>query len=256
MRPPLVLAYHALGRHSPELDPNNLMVDPDRFRQQISLLRRRGYRFIPLSELARHLDGGSPRSRTCVVTFDDGTTDGLEVVAPLLEELDVPATFFACPGLLGQPHFAMPEQAGVRLMNADQLRRLASMRLAEIGSHTNTHADLSAAGEQDAYREMSSSKKALEEIVQRPVSSFAYPRCGYSPACPQAARRSGYSVAVTCGGLGGLRRFELARESVDPLDGRVGFALKSRGWFWPLHRSLPGRLARAAIRPLRHGTAG
>ena len=248
MRPPVVLAFHARGRHSPELDPNNLMVDPDRFRQQISLLRRRGYRFIPLSELARHLDGGSPRSRTCVVTFDDGTTDGLEVVAPLLEELDVPATFFACPGLLGHGE--------VRLMNADQLRRLASMRLAEIGSHTNTHADLSAAGEQDAYREMSSSKKALEEIVQRPVSSFAYPRCGYSPACPQAARRSGYSVAVTCGGLGGLRRFELARESVDPLDGRVGFALKSRGWFWPLHRSLPGRLARAAIRPLRHGTAG
>jgi peptidoglycan/xylan/chitin deacetylase (PgdA/CDA1 family) len=254
MRPPLVLAYHALGRHSPALDPHNLVVDPARFRRQVSLLRRRGYRFIPLSELARHLDGGSPLSRTCVLTFDDGTVDALEVVAPLLEELDVPATFFACPGLLGKPHVDMPSQAGVRLMNADQLRRLASVRLAEIGSHTNTHADLSAAGEQDAYREMSSSKQSLEELLQQPVSSFAYPRCGYSPACPQAARRSGYSVAVTCGGLGGWRRFELARESVDSLDGRVGFALKSRGWFWPLRRSLPGRLARATTRPLRHGT--
>ena len=254
MRPPLVLAYHALGRHSAALDPHNLMVDPARFRRQVSLLRRRGYRFIPLSELARHLDGGSPPSRTCVLTFDDGTVDSLEVVAPLLEELDVPATFFACPGLLGQPHFDMPAQAGVRLMNADQLRRLASVRNAEIGSHTNTHADLSTAGEQDAYGEMSSSKQALEELLQQPVSSFAYPRCGYSPACPEAARRSGYAVAVTCGGLGGWRRFELARESIDSLDARVGFALKSRGWFWPLHRSLPGRLARAATRPLRHGT--
>jgi peptidoglycan/xylan/chitin deacetylase (PgdA/CDA1 family) len=230
------------------------MVDPARFRQQVSLLRRRDYRFIRLSELAWHLDRSSHPSRTCVLTFDDGTVDALEVVAPLLEELDVPATFSPAQGSSAS-RISTCLRRRVRLMNADQLRRLASVRLAEIGSHTNTHADLSAAGQQDAYREMSSSKRALEEILQQPVSSFAYPRCGYSPACPQAARRSGYSVAVTCGGLGGWRRFELARESVDSLDRRVGFALKSRGWFWPLHRSLPGRLTRAAIRPLRHGTA-
>ena len=256
MRPPLVLAYHGLGRFSRALDPHNLMVDPARFRAQLSVLRRRGYRLLALSEFAQGLDDGPPARGTCALTFDDGTVDNLEVVAPLLAEFQAPATFFVCPGLLGEPHFDMPAQAGVRLMNAGELRELASSPLVEIGSHTMAHTELSSASEADAHREMADSKAALEELLQLSVHSFAYPKCGYSPGCPEAARRAGYAVAVTCADLGGWRRFELSRESIDTLDGRIGFALKSRRLFWPLRRSVPGRLVRAAARPLRHGADG
>jgi peptidoglycan/xylan/chitin deacetylase (PgdA/CDA1 family) len=256
MRPPLVLAYHGLGCYPRTLDPHNLMVDPLLFRRQIHTLRRRGYQFIRLSQLVASLPHGRPPGRTCALTFDDGTVDNLQVVAPLLAELDAPATFFVCPGLLGERHSSYPAAAGVRMMNADELRQLASSPLAEIGSHTSTHADLSMASEEAAHREMVGSKHALEELLQVEIRAFAYPKCGYSPACPQAARRAGYTVAVTCGGLGGWRPFELSRESVDSLDGRLGFALKSRRLFWPLRNSLPGRLARGAVRPLRHGTGG
>ena len=99
---------------------------------------------------------------------------------------------------------------------------------------------------------MASSKLALEELLQRPVHSFAYPKCAYSPSCPAAARRAGYEVAVTCAGRGGWRRFELARENIDSLDRRISFALKSRGLFLPLRESRAGRLLRGAARPLRH----
>jgi peptidoglycan/xylan/chitin deacetylase (PgdA/CDA1 family) len=228
------------------------MVDPARFRGQIAAVRRRGYRFVPLLEFVRGVEAGRPPGRTCVLTFDDGTADNLEVIAPLLAELAVPATFFVCPGLLGEPHFGFPPAAGVRLMRADELRELASLPLAEIGSHTSTHADLSAVSEPEAHREMVESRDALQELLGLEIHAFAYPRCLYSPACPEAARRAGYKVAVTCAGLGGWRPFELARESIDSLDGRIGFALKSRRLFWPLRNSAPGRLARAAVRPLRH----
>ena len=157
--------------------------------------------------------------------------------------------------LIGEFPSAALSSAGVRLMTAEELMKLASSPLVEIGSHTSSHADLSQASEEDAYREMADSRGTLQELLQLPIDSFAYPKCGYSPACPAAARRAGYSAAVTCAGLGGWSRFELARESVDSLDGRIGFALKSRGLFWPLRRSLPGRLARAAARPLRHGAS-
>jgi peptidoglycan/xylan/chitin deacetylase (PgdA/CDA1 family) len=257
MKPALVLAYHGLGSYPRPLDPHNLMVAPERFRQQMGILKRRGYRFVTLAELTRRLsEGRAPDAGICAVTFDDGTVDNLEVLAPLLAEQGVPATIFACPGLLGRSHFAMPDAAGVKLMNAEQLRELASSPFVDIGSHTNEHVDLSHASAADAYREMASSKAALEELLQLPVDAFAYPRCSYSPECPQAARRAGYSVAVTCGGRGGWRLFELARESIDSLDRKVGFALKSRGLFLPLRESAPGRIARAAVRPLRHGRAG
>jgi peptidoglycan/xylan/chitin deacetylase (PgdA/CDA1 family) len=253
MKPALVLAYHGLGSLPRSLDPHNLMVPPARFRRQVLTLRRRGYRFLTLAAMAERLrEGCVPDAGTCAVTFDDGTLDNLEVLAPLLGELEVPVTVFACPGLLGQAHFAMPPAADVRLMDAAELRALASSPLVEVGSHTNAHTVLSQASTEEAYDEMASSKAALEELLQRPVAAFAYPKCGYSPHCPEAARRAGYSVAVTCGGRGGWRRFELARESIDPLDGAVGFALKSRRLFHPLRESAPGRAARAAVRPLRH----
>jgi peptidoglycan/xylan/chitin deacetylase (PgdA/CDA1 family) len=238
------------------MDPHNLMVSPTRFRGQMQALLRRGYQFVPLTEFAETMTEGGSGGGVCALTFDDGTVDNLEVVAPLLAELELPATVFACPGLLGQSHFAMPPEAGVRLMDAEELRALAASPFVEIGSHTNTHVDLSMACAEEAYSEMASSKAAFEELLQRPVVTFAYPKCRYSSACPEAARRAGYAVAVTCGGLGGWRPFELSRESIDPLDGRIGFALKSRKLFRPLRESLPGRLARSAIRPLRHPGAG
>jgi peptidoglycan/xylan/chitin deacetylase (PgdA/CDA1 family) len=256
LRPSLVLAYHGLGPHNSGLDPHNLMVEPVRFRRQMETLMHRGYRFVTLHELVDHLAEAGSGGGLCALTFDDGTVDNLEVLAPLLAELRLPATVFACPGLLGQRHFAMPPKSGVRLMNADELRELASSPFIEIGSHTNTHADLSTATAEAAYREMVSSKVALEDLLQESVDSFAYPKCCYSSACPDAARRAGYRVAVTCIGLGGWQRFELARESIDSLDGRVSFALKSRKLFLPLRESLPGRLVRTVTRPLRHPAAG
>jgi peptidoglycan/xylan/chitin deacetylase (PgdA/CDA1 family) len=255
MRPALVLAYHGLGCYPRALDPYNLMVDPVHFRRQVATLRRRGYRFVSLAELAAHLDDGALPDGIVALTFDDGTVDNLELLAPLLAELELPATVFACPGLLGAAHFAMPPEAGVRLMNGAELRALASTPLVEIGSHTREHTELSGASADQAYEEMSRSKAALEELLQRPVDAFAYPKCHYSANCPEAARRAGYLVAVTCAGNGGRRRFELARESIDSLDRRLTFALKSRRLFLPLRESLPGRIARNVARPLRHDSA-
>jgi peptidoglycan/xylan/chitin deacetylase (PgdA/CDA1 family) len=253
MRPALVLAYHGLGSFRRELDPHNLMVEPDRFRRQMLTLKRRNYRFVTLSRFATYLVDRSPPDGVCALTFDDGTVDNLTLLLPLLKELDIPATIFACPGLFGQSHFAMSPAASVRLMTASELRDLASSSLVEIGSHTSEHTDLSTSSADEAYHVMTSSKQQLEELLQRPVDTFAYPKCHYSAVCPDAARRAGYSVAVTCHGLGGWNRFELTRESIDSLDGQITFALKSRMLFWPLRRSAPGRLGRAAARPFRHG---
>jgi peptidoglycan/xylan/chitin deacetylase (PgdA/CDA1 family) len=252
----LVLAYHGLGSYPRELDPFNLMVEPERFRWQVSNLRRRGYRFVSLKALAAQLErpGGVPRG-LAALTFDDGTTDNLTVLAPLLAELELPATVFACPGLLGKRHFAMPAEAGVKLMDAEELRMLASSPFVEIGSHTSRHTELADASTDEAYAEMTKSKQELEELLQTDVDTFAYPKCGYSADCPDAARRAGYAVAVTCGGLGGWRRWELARESIDSLDGRLTFALKSRKLFLPMRESLLGRAARRAARPIRHARA-
>lgn len=249
-----MLAYHGLGRFPRELDPYNLMLDPARLRAQVRSLRRRGYSFVRLSQLAGWIDGRPPRA-VCALTFDDGTLDNLTLLAPLLRELRLPATVFACPGILGEPHFAMPPAAGVRLMDAGELQQLSRFEQIEIGSHTVAHTDLSRADGEQALADMSESKRMLEELLQREVGAFAYPKCDYSRACPQAAESAGYELAVTCAGRGGWKRFELARESIAAIDGRLTFELKSRKLFDPLRASSAGRLATRALRPLRHRSA-
>lgn len=248
---PLVLHYHGLGELPRRLDPYELMLSPAAFRSQVGLLKKRGYRFVAQQELARMLTAGEPLDDVCSITFDDGTADNATVLPPLLEALGVPATIFACPGLLGKPYSFTEPEAKVRVMNGEELRQTAAHPLIEIGSHTREHTVLEHASVEEAFAEMSASRTALEERLGHPVLSFAYPNCVYSPACPEAARRVGYTSAVTCGRRGGLDPYELRRESPNRKDGRLRFELKARGVFHDVWDVPPIRLARAVTRPLR-----
>lgn len=240
--PSVVLHYHNLGSVPRVQDPHNLTVSVSAFERQLASLRRRGYEFVTASEFAARLTSEGPPPGLCSLTFDDGTPDNLEVLPEMLARHEARATVFVCPGLLGRPHSGFPPDAGIRLMDAGEVLELASLGSVEVGSHTNLHTSLDEANEEFAYREMASSKIALEELLDRPVTGFAYPSCGYSPACPGAARRAGYSVAVTCAFRGSWAPHELQRESVTALDGRLAFELKSRRLWTPLHHSWLGGL--------------
>ena len=227
--PPLILAYHGIAEVAPEHDPDMLFVSPDRFRAQVERLRKRGYELVAMAEFARRLAAGGPPRGACALTFDDGTLDLHQRLLPILRDLGVPGTVFACPGLLGQAYPWSDAAADVRFMTAEELRELSRNPLIEVGSHTREHADLDEATLEGALEEMAESKHELEELIGAPVVSFAYPRCRYSPACPEAAERAGYTSAVTCGGKGSWSPFELRREMVHTPDGPLIFALKSRG---------------------------
>ena len=92
----------------------------------------------------------------------------------------------------------------------------------------------------------------LFRSLGEPIPSFCYPGCLYSPACPEAARKAGYTSAVTCGARGSWDPFQLKRETLHTPDGQVTFALKSRGLFYGIRETPPARLARWATRPYRH----
>lgn len=240
---PLLLAYHCVDRVARRHDPNHLVVSPERFGSQVRRLQRRGYDFVTVSEFAGRLRASGPPAGVCALTFDDGSADNARDLPQLLERLGVPATLFVCPGLLGVPHPWLAPEAGVRLMTEPELKKVATNAFIEIGSHTRTHTDLGSAGVAEALEEMTSSKRDLEGLLGREVSSFAYPFCRYSRACPEAAERAGYLCAVTCEGRGGWRPYELRREAVAAWDIGLTFELKARGFYHAFLRSRTGRWA-------------
>ena len=60
-----------------------------------------------------------------------------------------------------------------------------------------THANLDKLDDQQCLAELIESKSALEQLIQQPVSSFAYPFGIYSSRDVKLAREAGYSNAVT-----------------------------------------------------------
>ena len=91
--PVIVLAYHRVTRL--QTDPHQLAVTPDNFRAQMQYLRR-NCRCLRFEDNWTGL-----REPAVVVTFDDGYADNLYQALPLLEEAELPATFFISSGILG-----------------------------------------------------------------------------------------------------------------------------------------------------------
>jgi peptidoglycan/xylan/chitin deacetylase (PgdA/CDA1 family) len=228
------------------------MVPPDSFRRQVARLRRRGYRFVSQSEFARRLVAGQPLDDTCSLTFDDAPADNATTLVGLLEELDLRATVYVCPDLLGERYPFVAAEANMRICTLEEIRRLCANTRIEIGSHTRRHTPLGRAGPKEAYEEMRASRDELEHMLEIEVRSFAYPSCEYSAACPAAAERAGYTSAVTCGPRGSLSAFELERASPSPGDGPLTFELKARGDFFTVRDLPPTRLARWALRRVRY----
>lgn len=97
-----ILAYHRVleSIESPGFyfDLDLVSASAERFRAQMTLIRRR---FHPLrfEELIACLDKGRrPPPRAVLVTFDDGYDDNYRVAFPILRELDLSAMFFVSTG--------------------------------------------------------------------------------------------------------------------------------------------------------------
>jgi len=75
---------------------------PRGFERQLRFLRRTA-KVVPLVTALDDLAAGRPIGpRAVALTFDDGYRDHLELAAPTLQRLGLPATFFLVPGLLSR----------------------------------------------------------------------------------------------------------------------------------------------------------
>lgn len=96
-----------------------------------------------------------------------------------------------------------------RAMTADELIELCADGLVEIGSHTATHPVLAALPPAAQRVELNASKARLEQVVQRPVTSFSYPNGSVSAQLPALVREAGYACACAS-------HWDVARPGSDP----------------------------------------
>lgn len=229
--PPLVLCYHAV---SPGWDCAEA-IEPAVLEGQVRNLLDRGLRPRTISELL------SPDSSeaTFAITFDDAFESLQTHALPLLERLGVPATIYAPTnyvesgelmrwGKLGR-WAGTPHEEELRPLSWDGVRALAAAGW-EVGSHTASHPHLTELGPEEADRELRTSRSAVEEALQRPCESIAYPFGDYDAGVVRNAGDAGYASGVTL--LDGIRRrlpwtsdLEIPRQGVYRGTGNAQFRL-------------------------------
>ncbi len=86
------------------------------------------------------------------------------------------------------------------VMSADEIRDLTKGGLIDVGGHTQTHPVLAALSYQGQIKEIKESKKHLENILERPVTSYSYPygtRSDYTFESVKAVKQAGFSCACS-----------------------------------------------------------
>ncbi len=100
----VVLTYHRIAERDtdPFYDPV-ISATPSSFRAQMEWLHKR-MRTLTLLELETRIRTGGPWNEPAAfVTFDDGYRDNFDTAAPILNELNIPATFFIPTEFLQSP---------------------------------------------------------------------------------------------------------------------------------------------------------
>jgi peptidoglycan/xylan/chitin deacetylase (PgdA/CDA1 family) len=222
---PLVLCYHAVV----EGEPQRLAVRREQFESQLRSLLLRGYRAVTAADAVQQ------RGRLLHVTFDDAYRSVADTL-PLLAELGVPATIFACTGYARDGRqFDVPElredaaadPAAFATMDWEALRATASSGV-EIGSHTVSHPHLPRLSDAELDRELQASKSEVEDELGTPCRNLAYPYGEEDDRVRSAARRAGYDAAFAVDpGRGRSDRFAFPRLAVYRHDTTAGFRFRT-----------------------------
>jgi peptidoglycan/xylan/chitin deacetylase (PgdA/CDA1 family) len=123
-----------------------------------------------------------------------------------------------------------------RCLTAEELRELAEGDLVEIGAHTLTHPVLSSLSAERQEEEIAGSKRWLESLTGKTITSFAYPygkKNHYTAQTVSTVQAQGFACA--CSNFGGLvtkisNRFALPRFQPMDWDGDQ-FANAVAGWY-------------------------
>jgi peptidoglycan/xylan/chitin deacetylase (PgdA/CDA1 family) len=120
-----------------------------------------------------------------LLTIDDGYQDAY-VAYEILRQRGLKAVFFVTTRYLGDG----------RHLTVVQLREMARGGM-EIGSHSISHPDLTALSLANCKKEITESKRFLEELLGKKIISFCYPAGRVNADVRRLVKNSGYLYART-----------------------------------------------------------
>ena len=184
-----ILLYHHVEEGG---NSSKYTITPAKFEAQIQSLKAWGYAAIPVSLLVESIkEGAYLPLKPIAITFDDGYRDVFQNALPIMERY----------GYIGTV-YVIVDQIGVSgYLETEHLSQLLAAGW-EIGSHTKSHANLRKVNT-NLTKEIQDSRLHLENLLNTPITSFAYPFGISSSVIRQWVRDTGYQAGM---GLGTMNR--------------------------------------------------
>ena len=158
---------------------------------QLYALVRAGYKPTTVAAVLDALEGKTPPPEGCIVlTFDDALRSQHRNALPVLKRWAMNGTFYMMPGFRDGVHV---------YMTPDEIKDVAAAGM-EIGSHTLNHASLPALRSVNPgafFAEILVSRSELEEMIGRPIETFAYPNGAVDAPTAAEIENAGYRGAVS-----------------------------------------------------------
>ncbi|WP_445474215.1 polysaccharide deacetylase family protein [Methanococcoides methylutens] len=205
-------------------------ISLDRIDMHLRVLRSK-YNIIPLQDYVRAKEAGTVDQlppRSLIITLDDGHKSNYQL-KPLLEKYHIHATIFLCSGIVDtNRHFwwlhkisndhsreelkKIPNKDRLEILRGfgfeetkefDERQALSKNEIADMKamvdfqSHTVFHPILPNCTTEEAHREISQSKKDLEEKYGLKVYALSYPNGDYSDRDISIAKKEGYTCGIT-----------------------------------------------------------
>jgi peptidoglycan/xylan/chitin deacetylase (PgdA/CDA1 family) len=181
-----ILLYHHIA-----VSPINSQyyVPPDKFEDQLRLLRDWGYTTISTQILAKAITEGAPLPpKPIIISFDDGDRSVYENGFPLMQKYGFTGAFYLVSNYLNTDGF----------VTTMQVKEMAAAGW-EIGSHGISHLDLTTLDSATQRKEIVESRKRLEAELGVPVLTIAYPFGFASSGVIDYAIFAGYSAGMGLG---------------------------------------------------------
>ena len=194
-----VLNYHAIDDTDNINSSQNVSVSLEAFKAQMAWLHEEGYQSISPEELKGllfHKKGIS--GKRVLITFDDGYYSLYKYALGVMAQYGFVGTLFLSTSFIGKTY----DQGDFAFVNHDrQLTWEEIKALSDAGwsiqSHGNSHIRMTHLDIKDVAKEVSISKKLIEENLGRPVDAFAFPYGIYSKAVIDELKHAGYTSSYT-----------------------------------------------------------
>lgn len=182
-----VLMYHSIDYEK----GNELRIPKEKFKEQMSLLKEKGYTTLTLDELYEFFVNNKPvPEKSIVITFDDGYVDNYNNAYPVLKEFNFNAVIFVITDNVDKIK---------NYLTSDQIVELTNNGI-EVQSHTVSHEKLSTLNYNKQLETLKNSKEFLENLLDKQISYIAYPYGNWNDNTIKAVRESNYKMAFTTSG--------------------------------------------------------